>query len=203
MVVAEQPGQLILEVGPLRVVGKQVAQWHDHRWIRCEARHTVDEAGEAAERAEVVPRPGLGEGAVDPLAAAPADILEIPGSEFVDVGLDVPHLEGGHLREAAHRPAIAAADRLNGGRPITVTESAVAAGDLDTGSKPLDVPFPRTAQRLVEVVQVEDQAPLGRSEEPEVRQVRVSAELNDGPGHGCFGEVGRHHGRGSAEERER
>ena len=117
--------------------------------------------GETAERAEIVPRPGLREGAVDPLTAAPAEILKISGSEFVDIGLDVPHLEGGHLREAAHRPAIAATDSPDGGRPITVVEPAVAAGDLDTGREPFDVPFPRAGQRLVEVVQVEDQAPLG------------------------------------------
>ena len=45
-------------------------------------------------------------------------------------------------------------------------------------AQPLDVPLPRARERLVEVVDVEDQPPLGRGEDAEVRQVRVPATLH-------------------------
>jgi hypothetical protein len=54
----------------------------------------------------------------------------------------------------------------------------VAAGDGDARGQALYVPFPRTGQRFVEVVDVEQQFPLGRSEPSEVGEVRVTAGLH-------------------------
>ena len=59
-----------------------------------------------------------------------------------------------------------------------VGEAVVARGDQHAGRQPLDVPLPGARQRLVEVVDVEHQPPLGRGEHAEVRQVRVAAALN-------------------------
>ena len=72
------------------------------------------------------------------------------------------------------RPAPTA--RLIGARVLGV-EAAVAAGDREARDEPLDVPLERAGKRLVEVVDAEDQAPVGRGERAEVREVRVAAEL--------------------------
>ena len=79
----------------------------------------------------------------------------------------------------------------------------MAGGDEKAGGEPLDVPLPRPGQRLVEVVDVEDEATLGRGVEPEVREVRVAAALGPEARARRRRQVGRHHERRAAEERER
>ena len=118
---------------------------------------------------------------------------------------------GGRTRRrgcASRRPAASASrysrdagqhDRA----PLLGGEPAVAAGDLEARRQPLDVPLPRARQGLVEVVDVEHQLPLGRGEHPEVRQVRVTAELDGQARAGRGGQVGGHDQRGAAVERER
>ena len=81
--------------------------------------------------------------------------------------------------------------------------AAVTAHDLETGGQAFDIPFPRTRQRLVEVVDVEDQLPLGRAEHAEVRQVSVAAELHPHAGSGGVGQVIGHDHRRAPIERER
>ena len=58
----------------------------------------------------------------------------------------------------------------------------VARGNEDADGQALDVPLPRTGQGLVEVVDVEDEAALGRCVEAEVREVGVAATLHIEPG---------------------
>ena len=82
-------------------------------------------------------------------------------------------------------------------------EAVVARGDQDARGEPLDVPLPRAGQRLVEVVDVEHQAPLGRGEHAEVGQVRVPAALHPQAGARRRGEIVRHDLRGAAVEGER
>ena len=82
-------------------------------------------------------------------------------------------------RELPHRLAV----RADGARarPLVRSSSlklAVAAGDLEARREPLHVPLERAGQRLVEVVEVEDERALGRREAAEVREVRVAAELH-------------------------
>ena len=57
-------------------------------------------------------------------------------------------------------------------------KAVVARGDQHAHGQALDVPLPRARERLVEVVEVEHQPPLGRGEHAEVRQVRVPAALH-------------------------
>ena len=57
-------------------------------------------------------------------------------------------------------------------------EVAVAPRDREARDEPLDVPLERARKRLVEVVEAEDEPPVRRSKAAEVREVRVSAELN-------------------------
>jgi hypothetical protein len=60
------------------------------------------------------------------------------------------------------------------------------------GRHPLDVVFERSGEGLVEVVQIEQQPPLGRGEQPEVRQMSVTAQLHlEAGGRGVL-QVGGH-----------
>ena len=63
-------------------------------------------------------------------------------------------------------------------RGVSGRRTPVPGSDLHAGHQPLDVPLPRSRQRLVEVVEVEDQGPVGRGVPAEVRQVGVPAELD-------------------------
>ena len=81
-------------------------------------------------------------------------------------------------------------------------EAAFAGGDREAGGEPLDVPLPGPRQRLVEVVEVEDEAAVGRREGAEVGEVGVAAGLHPQPRDRGPRQVGRHHRGGAAEEGE-
>ena len=82
-------------------------------------------------------------------------------------------------------------------------EAVVARGDQHAHGQALDVPLPRPGQRLVEVVDVEHQPPLGRGEHAEVRQVRVAAALHRQSRARRRRQVAGHDQRRAAVERER
>ena len=108
-----------------------------------------------------------------------------------------------HAREAPHRLAVladAVQDELLA--PLR-GQSDVATGDLDARRHPLDVPFPRSRQRLVEVVGPEHEPAVGSGEPAEVRDVRIAAGLHDDARPPGGRQVGGHHGRRAAVERER
>ena len=125
-----------------------------------------------------VARPGLGH--VRFGALAPAWRRMSPRSCAIQVGSTSScAYQTSRLRiagELAHRrrgsaPTAATHDVA----PLLGREAVVAAGDREAGGQPLDVPLPRAGERLVEVVDVEDQPALGRGEHAEVGQVRVAA----------------------------
>ena len=87
-------------------------------------------------------------------------------------------------------------------RRVVSSNSRLRAGDLEAGRQALEVPLEGPGQRLVEVVDVEDQVPLRRGEAPEVGQVRVSAQLDIEPGAVHVSQIGGHH-RGRARGRRR
>jgi hypothetical protein len=106
--------------------------------------------------------------------------------------MGVPDGQRAHLREPGHRLPIGG-HRGERGRPrVGLGEAVVAGGDREARRHPLHVPLKRPRQCLVEIVQVEQQPPLGRGEDPEVRQVRVATELHLEASDGGAGEVGRH-----------
>ena len=84
-----------------------------------------------------------------------------------------------------------------------VGQAIVPRRDLEAHDQALQVPFPRCRERLVEVVEVEDQIPLGRGERTEVQQVAVAARLHLDAGGRQGGEVVRHQSRRAAQEGER
>ncbi len=157
--------------------------------------------GELLERPQAVLRPRLGDVLADPLHRLGGLGLDL-AHRRLDVEARVPDLEVAHRGEAAHRVAIGARRGQHRGDPLPALEAAFAAGDLEAGGEPLDVPLPRPRQGLVEVVEVEDEAAVGRGEGAEVGEVGVAACLHPQPGDRRRGEVGRHHRGGAAEEGE-
>jgi hypothetical protein len=80
---------------------------------------------------------------------------------------------------------------LDQSRMSTATDASAAAR-VSGLPKPFDVVLERPRQGLVEVVHVEQQPPLGRGEHPEVRQMRIPAQLHVQAGGGGVLEVGGH-----------
>ena len=105
--------------------------------------------------------------------------------------------------EAPHRLAVGARRRQQDPPPLLALEPVFAAGDREAGGEPLDVPLPWARQRLVEVVEVEDEAPVGRREGAEVGEVGVAAGLHPQARDRRRRQVGGHHRGGAAEEGER
>ncbi len=76
--------------------------------------------------------------------------------------------------------------------------------DGDAGRQTLDVDGEIDArQRLVEIVDVEEDGVFGRIERAEVHQMTVAAGLHRRAGDRLMGEIGRHHGRRAAQKPER
>ena len=67
-----------------------------------------------------------------------------------------------------------------------------AGGHLEASGQALQVPLERPGKGLVEVVDVEEELPLGGGEPAEVRQVGVAAQLHDDARVRSSGEVGGH-----------
>ena len=99
------------------------------------------------------------------------------GEQLVDVDARVPEVEVAHPGVAGHRLPVGASDGEVDRLSLLVVEAAVATGDGEARGEPLHVPLERAGMRLVEVVDAEDEPPVGRGERPEVRQVRIAAEL--------------------------
>ena len=84
----------------------------------------------------------------------------------------------GHLGEFGHLRAIRAY-HLSRYRPASASGQAVVpAGDHEARRETLYVPLPGRGQRLIEVIDVEDDVALGRGEPAEVDQVAVAASLD-------------------------
>ena len=92
----------------------------------------------------------------------PAEALD----QLARVETVVPDVEVALAREAAHRLAVLAHAVGHDPRRRSAGEADVAAGDLDARRHPLDVPLPRSGQRLVEVVRAEDEPAVGGREPP-------------------------------------
>ncbi len=172
-----------------------------------EHRRLVDEAAPAVLRHRELrqrPEPVAGARLCDHLLRLrPEAALRERLDQPFDVDPRVPGREVRPLREITHPHAIAAdgGERRAPGRLLQVP--GLARRDRHARCEALDVPLPRARQRLVEVVRVEDESPVGRRVRAEVHQVRVAAELGGDPAHGRPRKVGGHDGRRPAEEGER
>ena len=131
-----------------------------------------------------------------------AGILDA-GDQLVGAERPVPELQRLHLAELGHGLAVGADAGGGHVRGHGVLEAIVPAGHHEAGAEPLQVPLPGRRERLVEVVDGEDDPPLRGGEAAEVAQVGVAAALDADPGGGRRGQVGRHGERRPPVERER
>ena len=74
----------------------------------------------------------------------------------------VPDVQRAHLGEAGHRLSVGRHRRQRRGTRIGLGEAVVARRDREARRHALHVVLERPGKRLVEVVQVEQQGPLGR-----------------------------------------
>ena len=102
--------------------------------------------------------------------------------DVLDVEARVPEVHRAHRGEARASPrgTRAPTARLIARRCLA-SKPRSRPGDREARDEPLDVPLERPGKRLVEVVDAEDQPPVGRGVDAEVRQVRVAAQLRVSP----------------------
>ncbi len=193
---------------PFRPRCHHILDRQDERGVGDDAQLAADVGRPLGEHPGAVSRPRLGHHLSGRLALSPAepldpDLLADQVQERPDLQLVIPGVQRAHAGCLAHPVPILAHTRNDDGAPISRGEAAVAAHDLEARREAFDVPLPRSGEGLVEIVDVEDHPSLGRAEQPEVGQVSVAAELNDDPGPGSGGQVGRHDHRGPPIEGER
>ena len=160
----------------------------DHGGVVEEDATAVDDAGERLEGAHPITLAGLAEDRLESLAATgggPARECAGGLGRVADVPVGdrrVEHLDEPHPGVAGHPLPVAPNPAHRRGPDDVRAEAVGPPGDGDAGGEALHVPLPRSGQRLVEVVRVEDEGPLGRGEQAEVGQVGVTAGLDDDVG---------------------
>ena len=128
------------------------------------------------------------------------DVLEL----LLKIDPAVPDLERRKTHESEHVFAIGGhRARREAARPL-VRHVRRPGRDGDAGRQTLDVDGEIDArQRLIEIVDVEQDVVFGRIERAEVHQMTVAAGLHRRPGKRLMREIGRHHRRRAAKEPER
>jgi len=179
-----------------------IAERHQQRRHAAKPQLAIDALGELSDGPKARLAPGLGERPseldLSPLAEPSAEpIHELARRETL-----IPNVKVTLLGKAAHALAILAHALFDNPATAARAQPDVAAGELGACRHALEVPLPRTGQRLVEVVGAEDDPTVGGCESAEVRDVSVAARLHDDPRIGGVGEVSRHHGRRAAVKRE-
>ena len=175
----------------------------DQRRIADDSRRPIDLVGELRERTQVVARTGLRNVLLEQPHAPRRGLLATHREDLLDVEARVPAVEHAHRRKSPHRAAIGGRRREVDVAPCPAVESPLAPGHREARGQALEIPLERAGKRLVEVVHPEHEAPIGRCEDAEVRQVGVAAELRLQPGARQGSKIGCHDVRRTAEERER
>ena len=175
----------------------------DERGVADDPALAADHRRELREGSHAVLRVRLGHVALEELSLLATRAWPQERGDRLDVDPGVPELQVRHPGEVPDRLAIRPRHRQIDRPSLLGVEAAIAAGHVEARDEPLDVPFERARQGLVEVVDAEHEPPIRRGERAEVREVRVTAELHVEPGPGLVGEVRRHRVRRAAIERER
>ena len=112
--------------------------------------------------------------------------------------LEPSHFEARHLGKSAHLGAVALDARLHGlpGRGLLVIR--FAPRQHQRRGHALQIPLKRSANGLVEIVDVEHQPAVGRGKRAQVAHVRIAAQLAQDARIGQRGQVRRHHWRCAA-----
>jgi len=175
----------------------------DERRVAQDPPLSVHHVGELAHGSKAVLGSRLGDTTGEALPLLAAGLARPAVLHVVDGEARVPEVHRAHLGEPVHRLAVGAGRGEVDLAPAIGVEAAVASGDGEAGDQPFEVPLERPRQGLVEVVDAEHQSPVGGGEHAEVRQVRVTAQLDLEAGVRPLGEIGGHQQRGAPEERER
>ena len=137
---------------------RQIRGGNDQRRVRDDAGLAVDDAGQLRERLEAVFRARLARPPLRHLRPAELTAARAAGARS-------SRRRDGRTRrrgcpssaKLSHRLAVGADSCDHGLRAFRLGEVPVAARDLEARSEPLHVPLERSGQRLVEVVEVEDE----------------------------------------------
>ena len=122
--------------------------------------------------------------------------------DVVDRQMGVPGREIAQSGESVHRFAVRG-DRAEGGRPaLRGSELVCACCDDEAGGQALDIPFERTGQRLIEVVDIEHEGSFRRPIHTEIGQVGVTAQLHGQAACRDGRQIHSHDGGAAAVERE-
>ena len=133
------------------------------------------------QRLRAVPRAGFGDLSFGPAHRFLGQVGFEPGEGVFDVEAGVPDVQDRHGGEFPHRGTVSRRGRNGNPAPLPGGQAVLAACHGHARDQPLDVPLERTGQRLIEVVQVEDQPPFGRGEGTEVQQMSITAQLHPQP----------------------
>ena len=182
---------------------EDVFDWRDHRRVGGDPHFAVDDLGQLLERSQAGLAPCLRGILLVALELFWCRSLSPLRDDLVDVEARVPEIEVAHAGVAYDRLPVGAPDHRVHGAPLLVVEAPVAARDGEAGGKALQIPLERPGQGLVEVVDAEDQLPVGRREGSEVREMRVTAELRVQARPRHSRQIRRHQVGGAAVERER
>jgi hypothetical protein len=125
------------------------------------------------------------------------------GHQLVLIQVGVPDVHRAHLRESGDGFPVSRHRRQCRRPRVGLGESVVAARDRKTRRHPLHVVLERPRQRLIEVVHIEQQDPLRRGEQPEIRQMGIPAQLGLQAGHWRVRQIRRHDLGRAPVERER
>ncbi len=157
---------------------------------------------------EIVLGDASGAGLFQPLRGARPHFFA-PGfsREAIDQALQVdpvvPDFKRPHESVLGHLLAIGAHRGDGRSRRIVLAQTKMTSGDDHARGQTFEVPFPGRGQRLIEVIDVEDDIALGSGKAAEVHQMGVAASLHSEPGVRRMGQVSRHQRRRAAVKRER
>ena len=104
----------------------------------------------------------------------------------------VPDIQHLHLAELGHSLAIRSNARDRCIPRKAFAETVVSTGENKAGGQALHVPFPRSGERFIQIVDVENDPSLRCGERAEVEKVTIAASLHAQPGGGRVGQIGGH-----------
>ena len=174
---ADQLVDLSLERFSLSLGGDQLVDRDDQRRVADDPAFAVDVCGQFLEGVHAVLRASLRDicfGLLEPLRIDAAGELR---KRLLNRQMRIPKLQVAHRCERAHRLPVGPHGVEHDRPPLLGGEARLASGDREARRQPLHVPLPWPRQRLVEIIHVEHQRPLGRAEDAKVRQVRVATQL--------------------------
>ena len=188
----QQPALIIAQGGPVgaellmehpldlvagqAVGGFQVPHRDHDRWLADDPVPAVDQLAELGQRLQAVMGVRLGGHLLGVLLGPPGRLGLLLGlgglggvahrlQELLLGQMRIPDLQPPHLGEAGHRLPIGRHRRQRHRPGVDLAEAVVTARDREAGRQPLHVVLERPREGLVEIVQAEQQLPLGRGEQ--------------------------------------